>query len=136
MKITYLDITWSVSRGRETEGYNICRLDSHEGRFRTCGGGYDMIGTVFGLWLASSYQPELRRLFQIGNKVPCGSLDYFKLEGLYGITLNPKGDVHCDGACGISSMTAVAEALGLEVQSTCNKKGHTTGFVVVDKEAV
>ena len=64
MKINHLSISWSISRGRDTYGYNICRLDSRQSgsRYRCSGGGYDMIGTVFGNWLEAEYQRELVEL--------------------------------------------------------------------------
>lgn len=42
--IKRLALSWSVSRGRDTYGYNICRLDdtSTGERFKCMGGGYDM----------------------------------------------------------------------------------------------
>lgn len=154
MKIQHLKLSWSISRGRDTAGYNICRLDSgynynHSARrYKTTGGGYDMIGTVFGMWLTEQHQDKLQGLFK-GVPVapaplerrdnpaqrtahPCGYSvpGYLKLSDLYGITLNPKGEAHCDGGCGINSMVSIAEAIGLTVQTTSNRKGHTDGFIV------
>jgi hypothetical protein len=53
MNSTHLNISWSVSRGQDTYGYNICRLDDTRTgkRYHLNGGGYDMIGTVLGDWL-------------------------------------------------------------------------------------
>lgn len=74
--IKRLALSWSVSRGRDTYGYNICRLDdtSTGDRFKCMGGGYDMQGTVFGEWLAANYQPELLALKDRASYV-------FPLEG-------------------------------------------------------
>ena len=142
LKLTRLDLSWSISRGRDTEGYNICRLDdANTGkRYKCIGGGYDMVGTVFGDYLNDVYQDRLVKLFQgradiaeAGYQVP----GYNKIEGLYGITLNPGSVAHCDGGCGISSMIQIAEAIGLEVQTTWNRKsrnGATTGFIVSEPE--
>lgn len=132
-KLTRLDLSWAVSRGAGTYGYNIARLDdSITGkRYRTCGGGYDMVGTVFADWMNVAHQDKLQALFtgatqECGYSVP----GYKKLPALYGVTLSPKGIAHCDGGCGIESMRRIAEAIGLEVQSTYNRKGRTTGFIV------
>lgn len=67
--IKRLALSWSVSRGRDTYGYNICRLDdtSTEERFKCMGGGYDMQGTVFGSWLEAGYQDRLVELKDRAN---------------------------------------------------------------------
>lgn len=136
----HLVISWGVSRGRDTYGYNICRLDDRQSgkRYRTCGGGYDMIGTVFGDWLEDVYQSELLAKVQELMSNPdafedCGYSvkGYIKFSGLYGMTYNTNnGKVSLDGACGISSVIQIAEALGLQVQWEGNKKGHTVGYYV------
>jgi len=61
---TYLALSWSVSRGRDTYGYNICRLDVEHGgkRYRCNRGGYDMVGTVVADWLCGTYQERLQTL--------------------------------------------------------------------------
>lgn len=137
LNIHHLVISWSVSRGRDTYGYNICRLDDRKTgkRYRTCGGGYDMIGTVFGDWLADLHQEKLQALFKNNPSEDCGYTvpGYRKIPSLYGLTLSPKGIAFCDGACGISSMIKIAEAIGLEVQWEGNKKGHTVGYYVCEK---
>lgn len=135
---TYLALSWSTSKGRDTYGYNIARLDdtSTGERYRTCGGGYDMVGTVFGQWLAKTFQDELKAHLQTLPMVDCGYsvTGYLKTEGLYGLTVTPKGDVQLNGACGIESMISIAKAIGLAVRRSCNKKGHATGFHVESKD--
>lgn len=61
MNINHLRMSWSVSRGRDTYGYNICKLtDGNTGKqYRCMGGGYDMQGTVFGDWLEANYPDRL-----------------------------------------------------------------------------
>lgn len=58
-----LEFKWSVSRGRDTAGYNICSLYV-DGRkvASTCGGGYDMKGTVLGKYIAGAYADRLLAL--------------------------------------------------------------------------
>ena len=143
MNINHLAISWSVSRGQDTYGYNICRLDDRSSgkRFRTCGGGYDMIGTVFGDWLQDTYQSRLLDLVKELMKEPdlfsdYGSTGWIQFKYLYGMTYRPNtGKVSLDGACGIESMRRIAEALGLELQWEGNRKGHTIGYFVEDKHA-
>ena len=142
MKINHLVISWSVSRGQYTYGYNICRLDDRDNgkRYRTCGGGYDMVGTVFGQWLADVYQDRLmskvKELMKDSDAFSdYGSTGWIQFKDLYGMIYKPqKGLVSLDGACGIESMRRIAEALDLEIQWEGNKKGHTVGYFIIEKE--
>jgi hypothetical protein len=121
---TFLAITWAISRGYETFGYNICRLyDSQTGkRYRCIGGGYDMIGTVVGQWLEDSFQPHLQQL-DLSDAEGCSSRRH------YGAIPDKDGTVHLDGGCGIESMQSIATAIGVELQGVGNKRGITTGFI-------
>lgn len=137
MNINHLTISWSVSRGRDTYGYNICRLDDRQSgkRYRCSGGGYDMIGKVFGDWLEEVYQSELVALVANLPQIPYGTTKRKQIAedinpSFYGLTIREDGSVSLDGACGISSMQRIARALGLEVQWEGNKKGHTIGYFV------
>ena len=137
LNINHLSISWGTSRGRETYGYNICRLDDRNNgkRYRTCGGGYDMVGTVFGDWLVDVYQERLQALITTLPLEDCGYAvaGYLRCKDMYGLTVSPKGNVTLDGACSINSMIRIAEALGLEVQWEGNKKGHTIGYFVSEE---
>lgn len=128
--LSHLAMSWSVSRGRDTYGYNICRLDdSNTGkRYRCSGGGYDMQGTVFGQWLSDVFQSDLVAIAGRAHDKPrnCGYVP----GDLYGMRQCADGTVSLDGACGIQSMIRIAEALGLFVLRTSNKKGHATGFYI------
>jgi len=138
MFINRLALSWSVSRGRDTYGYNICRLDSRNSgkRYRCSGGGYDMTGTVFGEWLMTEYQEELKALVKDLPKVPYGSTSWLQIAedvnpSFYGLTIRPDdGFVSLHGACGIECMRRIARALGLSVQGEYNRKGHTTAFYI------
>lgn len=123
-QINKLTLSWSTSKGRETYGYTICRLDDRNNgrRFRCMGGGYDMIGTVFGEWLETYYQNELVKLDE---------------THFYGMRkLSHK--VSIDGACGIESMIRIAEAIGLEIErdyiAKGPRRGETTGWFVQMKD--
>jgi hypothetical protein len=55
-----LEFKWTVSRGRDTYGYNICSLYVDGRKASSCdGGGYDMEGTALGTWLARAYAERL-----------------------------------------------------------------------------
>ena len=137
LNINHLSISWGVSRGRDTYGYNICRLDSRNSgrRYKCMGGGYDMIGTVFGDWLECEYQDELRQLVATLPQIPYGTTKRKQISedinpSFYGLTIREDGSVSLDGACGISSMQRIARALGFEIQWEGNRKGHTVGYFV------
>lgn len=128
---TVLQITRTTSRGRDTYGWNICRLDDTTTgkRYRCHGGGYDMTGTVFGVWLQDTHGAELAA---IGGRAFYGpnferSTDP---DALYGMRQREDGYVVLDGACGLSSMETVARALGLHVHHVANRRGQLTHLVV------
>lgn len=137
-----LKLSWAVSRGRDTYGYNICRLDdSATGkRYKTCGGGYDMVGTVLADWLADVMQDELKAIandayYQVKKK---DGACYGHSNALYGMYAyyNEDGTINkvsIDGACGESSVIKIAEALGLRVEYDTQKKRNgfeRVGFFV------
>lgn len=63
VETTGLEFRWTVSRGRDTYGYNICSLYANGRKVAACnGGGYDMKGTVLGTYLARAYADRLRAL--------------------------------------------------------------------------
>jgi hypothetical protein len=133
----YLTVTWSVSRGRETYGYNICRLDDYDTgqRYRALGGGYDIVGTVFADWLTECYQPRLVEISERASSVWCNGSRQHRdsADALYGMTFNETSKrVLLDGACGLGSVFRVAEAIGLTVQATASRRGRTTGFAIND----
>jgi len=61
--MSLLEFKWTVSRGRDTDGYNICSLYVDGRKVASCnGGGYDMKGTALGNWIAKAYADRLRKL--------------------------------------------------------------------------
>jgi len=118
---TYLNFKWTVSRGRETYGYNICTVKDtrRETNHRCNGGGYDMQGTSFALWLMATYPDRLASM----NR-----------EGFYGIR-EYQGKIHLDGACGLSSMKRIAEAIGLTLDETYTRNGLQGIHVTDTREA-
>lgn len=147
LSISRLAISWAVSRGRDTYGYNICRLDDVRTgqRFRTCGGGYDMVGTVLGDWLEDVKHSELMTL--IGNNPELAyydSIDSKRLEtptrpnALYGVYAYYKDgklvEVKVDGGCGVNSVQRVIEVLGYTFESVYNKRKQTTTDYIISKE--
>ena len=124
--ITGLEIKWSVSRARDTYGYNRASLWIHTpsgGRYKAAsstGGGDDLPGACLGDWIAE-YKP-----FKPGL-VRCKSQDF------YGLTFydekarkgrkryNPGNKIIIDGKCGFSAMEEILSALGFYLTRTENK---------------
>lgn len=139
----YLELSWSTSRGRDTYGYNICKLSTgYRGKnYRTCGGGYDMTGTVLGDFIEAEYQDRLQAISGRAGSMYGKDKPYTTRErdalALYGMTVNlDTGHVSIDGACGVSSVQRIGEAIGLSFAATLSaRKGHVTGYVVTDSRA-
>lgn len=138
MKINHLTITWSVSRAQDSYGYNICRLDSNTTgkRYKTCGGGYDMVGTVFAKWLEAEHQEKLQTLFNGLDATPYASTGWLQVKEFYGMFKRQGGSIRLDGGCGIESMINIAKAIGLdperEYKKTGRNRGQTIGYFVAE----
>ena len=104
---TLLSITLGVSRGRNTEGWNICTLTNGRTgkKYVTKGGGYDMKGTVFADYLQDIHQDKL-------------------------LLLKDRLDMY-DGAYGLEGMISIAEACGLEIWPNYIK-GKLTAIAVLE----
>lgn len=130
LQIHSVSISWSISRGRETYGWNICRATSRQtGKtYRTMGGGYDMVGTVVGDWFAAEYQAELQAM-----KEQAQAKGGHAHPNFYGLTIQHDGTVSLDGACGIDCMLNIIEACGFEYQRQYDprkKSKATTGYLI------
>lgn len=63
--MTNLEFVWTVSKARDTYGYNIMTLYVDGKKVASCnGGGYDMKGTVLGNWVAIRFKDDLLKLSQ------------------------------------------------------------------------
>lgn len=132
-----LSFRHSVSRGQNTYGYNIVSLYIDGSKVAsTCGGGYDMKGTVLGQYIREHYEDRLKKLK--GNH---GSLD--DGTGYYGLTFYDrknnqrhktykKGDnIYLDGACGVSCMVNIAKAIGIDLTYTRIGRNNS-GYFLTD----
>jgi hypothetical protein len=96
---------WTVSRARDTYGYNVCTLYVDGKKVAQCdGGGYDMEGTVLGLWVAKRFPDQLR------EKIT---------TSFYGLTFHdPDFDaakaIVPDTGQTVEAMEAAGKSLGLE----------------------
>ena len=139
----WLKLSWSISRGRDTYGYNICRLDDLDTgqRYRCMGGGYDMVGTVFADWLQSTHQGRLIKFFAATDQSkikPYGnpSAELLQHVDYYGMTYWPAERISLDGVCGLESMIRIAEAIGVSVDKQYNRRANRTdGFFTFWSEA-
>lgn len=139
-----LTLKWTISRARDTYGYNVVTLtDEQTGhKCRASGGGYDMTGTVLGEWLASTYYPALLDIAsRAHSQYVLDGEKYTRLanneapDSLYGMTATTHAHggattVRLDGACGLQSIERIAEAIGLKVRHITNRHGDVTMFVV------
>lgn len=134
-----LHVSFGTSRGRETYGYAVVTLrECGTIKARCNGGGYDMLGTVFGDWLQAEYQD---RLMTIKSRMEAryskkgGYKGHKANNSLYGGTWKQDaGAVVLDGGCGFQSMRYIAEAIGLKVrQISAGKKADI--ILVTDTQA-
>ncbi|ECY3719617.1 TPA: hypothetical protein H1S97_004351 [Salmonella enterica] len=142
--INHLSLSWSVSKGRETYGYNICRLDDRNNgeRFKCMGGGYDMVGTVFADWLCANYQERLLAIKDRASHVfPIDGAHHpaNKPDSLYGMRYHEKDNrVDIDGACGLDCVLRIAELIGLDIDreyiAKGRRRGETVGWFISEKE--
>ncbi len=118
-----LKFKWTVSRGRETYGYNICSLWIDRVKVSSCnGGGYDMKGTAFANWMQAEFQEELLKIADKADKrilIKKGKYEYPKPTTpiFYGMTtyidFDKKETKIClDGGCGFSCMGKILNAIG------------------------
>ena len=143
-----LNLKWTISKGRDTYGYNVVTLTDTETSFKyqTNGGGYDMVGTVFGSWLANKYQEELLEIAEQANATYT-SADGYKVRyeipgdfrsrhlGFYGMTYYPeKKMISLDGACGLNEMLKISSAIGLDVKEIYTKR--LVAFEITEKAKV
>ncbi len=101
-----LEFRWTISRGRDTYGYNICSLWVDGVKVSSCnGGGYDMEGTALALYVEGVYQDKLMSLRG----------DVEKHQKYYGLKFYDNKPC-LDGGCGFSSITKIMEAINLKLE--------------------
>jgi len=122
---TRLMFKWSVSKGRDTYGYNICSLYVDGKKMYSCnGGGYDMTGTCLADWIKDAFTEELKTIkSNRGGDDKCGfyGLSFFTIPRESGEKSGPvqyhqthqEGDsISLDGACGFTSMERILDQFG------------------------
>ena len=140
-----LEFKWTVSKGRDTYGWNICTLYADGIKVARCNGGnYDMKGTCLGLWAEVAFKEELLKLktsfygltFHDPNYDPSKeviegdtiaerekqgkSLGLERYQAFYGASNKIPTEKHIipliDGACGFSSVEQILTAIGYELE--------------------
>lgn len=128
----HLQIKYSISKAKDTYGYNVITLVDEKGKkFKTCGGGYDMIGTVVGEWLFANYKDKLIEML-----IPYPQGEQLTDNDNYGWFLaKSTNQYYIDGACGIDCMIKLARKIGLKINrlhSNSDRRGYTIGYIVED----
>lgn len=115
---------YTVSRGAETYGYNICTLYINGEKVSSCnGGGYDMRGTALGDWIEVQWPDEIKAL-------PASFRDKKGFQkGFYGLT-HRDGKSFLDGACGISCMQDVLTAIGYGMRWIPTRKKNDDLYMI------
>ena len=87
------------------------------------GGGYDMTGTALADYIQETYQERLLKIkdrsARIYNVNSLNDNPINPSNNFYGMTLNVLKDrtyVSIDGACGVSSVEKIMDAIGLTMQ--------------------
>lgn len=121
-----LEIVWTVSRAKDTEGHNICTLIDYKQKYKTCGGGYDMTGTVFAQWLQANHMDRIKELLK--------PIDYDKegneREGCFYGFFTKGGSYWLDGGCGINAMISLAEKIGFKIETCYKNKVGITNILI------
>ena len=114
-----LELNWTISRAKDTDGYNVITLLDGKTKYKAMGGGYDMTGTVFGQWLWANYKDL------ISEKLMGKEKDF------YGFKRLNDGKCYLDGACGLDCMLRIAKEIGLSIESYYNvRKKCLQAFII------
>jgi len=129
---TVLEFKWTVSRGQDTYGYNICSLWIHGQKVASCsGGGYDMKGTALAHWVLIAFEDKLKKLR--GNSGSGDAGGGFYGLGFYNHKRNKRQKrwskdchVYLDGACGFESIVRILEHFKYKLQYVSGNANNST----------
>jgi hypothetical protein len=109
-----LEFKWTVSRGRNTYGYNVCSLYVDGTKVSSCnGGGYDMKATALGNWFARRFEGQLRKMV-----IPMSRRNGVQVQEYYGLTYH---DPNFDpGKAPITEDTCFGAKKGMTVEEAEN----------------
>jgi len=126
-KIQTLSLNWTTSKAKDTYGYNRLALkDSRENTLSvTCGGGYDMQGTLLGNFINDNFSELLKR---INSGDFYGLTHYNSKRHKHQKKSSKNTRTYVDGGCGIESMRKILAKIGFEfkfISETTNNKIFT-----------
>jgi hypothetical protein len=140
MRSFFLELKWTVSRGRDTYGYNICSLYVDGKKVSSCNGGnYDMEGTALGLWVQAAFAEELVKTVTtefyglcfanphwkpsdetLAKEKEMGFIGLDRYRDFYSQTSKVPTEKHIipliDGACGKSEVIKIINHLGYAME--------------------
>lgn len=111
MRNLSLIANWSISRARDTEGYNVItvrNLDTNKKMSGCNGGGYDMENTALCEAICKEYQDELRETLKF--------IAPFDKDIFMGIYRNKLDEIYSDGGCGDGVTRKLCEILGVSMR--------------------
>ena len=112
--MTIINLKWTTSKARDTFGYNRLTGTAMGDKYVACGGGFDMIGSVLGSFIADHFQALLKDHAKDLERRAVSSQNTFPAH--YGLYEKSDGSIYIDGACGEECVYAIAKAAGLEVE--------------------
>lgn len=130
-----ISIKWTTSKARDSYGYNLVTLrENGRVKARTCGGGYDMAGTVLGEYIARKFSAELLKL-----EIPMNQRNGQDVREYYGLTYHDPnydpGKAEVEGGT-IEEREKAGKSVGLEryqafysASSNTPTKRHTTPLI-------
>lgn len=134
-----LNLKWTVSKGRDTYGYNICSLWVRGRKVASCnGGGYDMQGVCFATYLTENYKDRIEKLeanhgLRNGGRKGFYGLHFYNHKGKRLIRKGKTGRVFLDGSCGFGCMVKIAKRVGLDVRGMYETRRESV-YSIVDKK--
>lgn len=156
-----LEFRWTVSKARDTYGYNICSLYVDGTKVASCnGGGYDMEGTSLGNWVEKAFKDKLMKLkeefdgltfhdpnYDPGKAVVEGqtieerekegkSLGLERYQEFYSASSKVPTEKHTvpsiDGAYGFRAVERILEAIGYKLRYIPTRKRDDKLYELVE----
>ena len=115
-----LEEKWSVSKGYNTYGYNICSLWYGNIKVATCnGGGYDMQSTALSNLLNLYFQDRL-------NSITSENFEY-------GLCKNVDGNNYISYGIGVNAINKIIQHCGMSVRvNTVKVKRHYETYIIIE----
>jgi hypothetical protein len=133
-----IKITWSISKAKDTYGYNrLTALDLEtKKKYVAIGGGYDMLGTVIGDLVADKLQSHISMLtpyYIITNNYGLEKTN--SRNAFYGLTFNQlTGKAIIENGCGMANVTKIIEACGYQLTGFYAKSKKESYLVLTQQQ--